>query len=232
MYFQTNMWREFLLKKRRAEEILNILRDNFSVPEWASGNRDPYRTLILTVLSQATADRNSDRAFRNLQKRFPVTPDAISKADVKDIEDAIRVGGLYRNKARVIKAVSRMILEQHNGSLDFIYSFPLEEARKTILELPGVGPKTADVVLLFCANKPTIPVDTHVNRVSKRLGLAPEKADYEGVRKGLENLYSPEDSLIVHLMFISHGRKFCKARKPLCKVCPVNALCPSRRTED
>jgi endonuclease-3 len=219
------------LEKRRAEKILRILRGNFSVPQWASSHRDPYRTLILTVLSQATADRNSARAFRNLSERFSITPDALSKADVEDIEDAIRVGGLYRNKARVIKAVSRKVLEQHDGSLDFIYSLPLEEARKILLGLPGVGPKTADIVLLFCADKPTIPVDTHVNRVSKRLGLVPAKADYEGVRKGLERLYSPEDSLTVHLMFISHGRKFCKARKPLCKVCPVNALCPSRRTE-
>ena len=150
------------------------------------------------MLSQATADRNSDRAFRNLQKRFTITPDTLSKANVRELEDIIRVGGLYRNKARVIKAV---------------------------------GPKTADIVLLFCANKPTIPVDTHVNRVSKRLGLAPAKADYESIRKSLESLYSPEDSLSVHLMLISHGRKFCKARNPLCKVCPVNARCPSRRTE-
>jgi endonuclease III len=82
------------LQKRRAEEILNILRDNFSVPEWANGNRDPYRTLILTVLSQATADRNSARAFRNLQKRFPVTPNALSKAETKELENAIRIGGL------------------------------------------------------------------------------------------------------------------------------------------
>jgi endonuclease-3 len=147
------------------------------------------------VLSQATADTNSARAFRNLQKRFTVTPDALSEAETEELKDVIRVGGLYRNKARVIKAVSSMILEQHNGSLDFIYSLPFEEARKTLLELPGVGPKTADIVLLFCANKPTIPVDTHVNRVSKRLGLAPLKADYEGVRKGFESLYSPEDSL-------------------------------------
>jgi endonuclease-3 len=219
------------LQKRRAEEILNILRDNFSVPEWANGNRDPYRTLILTVLSQATADRNSARAFRNLQKRFPVTPNALSKAETKELENAIRIGGLYRNKVRVIKAVSRMILEQHKGSLDFIYSLTLEDARKKLLDLPGVGPKTADIVLLFCANKPTIPVDTHVNQVSKRLGLVPLKADYEGVRRGLESLYSPEDSLMVHLMFISHGRKFCKARNPLCKVCPVNTLCVSRQTE-
>ncbi len=220
------------MQKRRAEKILRILRDNFSVPSWASSKREPFRTLILTVLSQATADINSMRAFRNLQGRFPITPKTLSKAETEEVENAIKVGGLYRNKARVIKAISRMILEQHNGSLDFIYSLPFEEARKILLALPGVGPKTADIVLLFCARKPTIPVDTHVNRVSKRLGLVPAKADYERVRNALESHYSPEDYQDVHLLFISHGRKFCKARKPLCKICPVNALCPSRRTEE
>ncbi len=220
------------MQKRRAEEILRMLRDNFSVPSWARSNRDPFRTLILTVLSQATADRNSARAFRNLQRRFSITPETLSKAEIADIENTIKVGGLYRNKARVIKAISRMILEQHKGSLDFINLLPFEDARKTLLALPGVGPKTADIVLLFCAKKPAIPVDTHVNRVSKRLGLVPAKADYERVRRALESLYASEDYLTVHLMFISHGRKFCKARKPLCKICPINALCPSRRTED
>jgi endonuclease-3 len=220
------------LQKRRAEEILNILLDNFSLPSWTNSKRDPFRTLILTVLSQTTADRNSVQAFRNLQKIFPITPEALSKAEIGDIENAIKVGGLYRNKARVIKTVSRIILEQHEGSIDFIYSLPFEDARDALLALPGVGPKTADIVLLFCAKKPAIPVDTHVNRVSKRLGLAPEKADYEEVRGALEKLYSPEDYQDVHLLFISHGRKFCKARKPLCKVCPINALCPSRRIEE
>jgi endonuclease-3 len=221
-----------LQKRRRAEEILCILRDNFSVPSWASSNRDPFRTLILTVLSQATADRNSVQAFRNLQKRFSITPETLSKAETADVENAIKVGGLYRNKARVIKTISRIILEQHEGSLDFIYRLPFEKARKTLLALPGVGPKTADIVLLFCARTPVIPVDTHVNRISKRLGLAPAKADYEGVRGALESLYSHRDYLDVHLLFIFHGRKFCKARKPLCTICPINALCPSRRTED
>ncbi len=220
------------MQKRRAQEILAILRDNFSVPSWPCSKSDPFRTLILTVLSQATADRNSARAFRNLQRRFSITPETLSKAEITDIENAIKVGGLYRNKARVIKAISGRLLEQHEGSLDFIYSMPFEDARKTLLTLPGVGPKTADIVLLFCARKPAIPVDTHVNRVSKRLGLVPAKADYNGVRSALESHYSPEDYLNVHLLFIFHGRKFCKARKPLCKICPVNALCPSRRIED
>jgi len=218
--------------KNRATKILHILRENFSIPQWASSTRDPFQTLIITVLSQATADKNTARAFENLSRRFSITPEALAKASVEEVENAIRVGGLYRNKSRVIKAISHVILEQFNGSLDFIYSLPFEEARKILLNIPGVGPKTADVVLLFCAGKPTIPVDTHVNRVSKRLGLAPQRADYEGVRRALEILYSPEDYLPVHLLLISLGRKYCKARKPLCKPCPVNTVCPSKRLED
>jgi endonuclease-3 len=218
--------------KEKAKEILNILKRSFSIPQITRSNRDPFRTLIITVLSQATAERNTARAFENLSARFSITPESLAKASVEEIKDAIRVGGLYRNKSRVIKTVSRMILGQFNGSLDFIYSLSLKKARKALLNIPGVGPKTADVVLLFCAGKPTIPVDTHVNRVSKKLGLAPPNADYEEVRRALETLYSPKDFLPVHLLLIALGRKVCKARKPLCKPCPVNTLCPSKKAWD
>ena len=186
----------------------------------------------MTVLSQATADKNTVRAFKTLSQVFPITPEALANASVEKIENAIRVGGLYKNKSRVIKAISRMILERFNGSLDFVHSLPFEKARRTLQSFPGVGPKTADVVLLFCAGKPTIPVDTHVNRVSKRLGLSPPKADYEKIRQTLEGLYEPRNYLSVHLLFILLGRKYCRALKTLCKPCPVNALCPSRRLGD
>ena len=218
--------------RNRAKDILHVLQGNFSIPRWPRSNREPFKTLIITVLSQATADKNTVRAFKNLSRVFPITPEALAKASVEKIENAIRVGGLYKNKARVIKAISRMVLEKFNGSLDFVHSLPFEKARRTLLSFPGVGPKTADVVLLFCTGKPTIPVDTHVNRVSKRLGLAPPKADYEKVRQTLEGLYEPENYLFVHLLFILLGRKYCKARKALCTLCPVNALCPSRRLMD
>jgi endonuclease-3 len=218
--------------KERAAKILYILQLGFPIPQWARSNREPFETLIITVLSQATADKNTARAFANLSTRFSITPEDLAKASVKEIEDAIRVGGLYRKKSRVVKTISRMILEQFNGSLDFIDFLPHEKVRKILLDIPGVGPKTADVVLLFCSGKPTVPVDTHVNRVSKKLGLAPPNADYEGVRQALETLYSPRDYLSVHLLLISLGRKYCKARKQLCKPCPVNALCPSKQMED
>lgn len=214
-------------ERERASEILHILQENFTFPKWVTSNRDPFQTLVVTVISQNTADRNTDRAFKNLSSRFAITPEDISRAELAEIEDALKVAGLYRNKAKTLKRLASMIIERFGGSLDFIYSSPLDEARKILLSLPGVGPKTADVVLLFCAKKPTIPVDTHVNRVSKRLGLAPQNAGYEEVRVSLQRLLEPADYLAGHILLILLGREYCKARRALCEACPVKGLCPT-----
>ncbi len=219
-------------EEKRAQKILQILRREFPILVWANGSKEPFQTLIRVVLSQATNDKNSGKAFRNLSEKFDITPKALAEADVKEIAKAIRVGGLYRNKSHVIKQVSRLVLKRFRGNLDFVYSLPLEEARRLLMAFPGVGPKSADIVLLFCAGKPTLPVDTHVNRVSKRLRLAPSSADYEELRQAVQALYSPGDYLHVHLLLISLGRKICKAGRPLCKICPVNTMCPSRRLYD
>jgi len=215
----------------RANRILTILRENYSLPEWSSSRREPFQTLIRTVLSQATNDRNRDRAYKNLSEKFEITPKALAVANAREIESAIRVGGLHRNKSRKIKELSMVVLERFNGSLDFAFSQPLEKARSMLMSIPGVGPKTADVVLLFSAHKPTVPVDTHVHRVSRRLALAPVKADYEQIRKSLEALYSPKDYLAIHLLLISLGRTYCRARNPLHKSCPINSLCPTWQSE-
>ncbi|MEM0313824.1 MAG: endonuclease III [Candidatus Bathyarchaeia archaeon] len=212
----------------RAQKIMEILRRSFSLPEWITSNRDPFETLIVTIISQNTADRNTKRAFENLSRKFLITPEALANADVREIEECLKSAGLYRNKARVIKEISRIILEKYNGSLNPIIKKPLEESRKTLMELPGVGPKTADVILLFSGGKPTIPVDTHVKRVSKRLGLAPNNGEYEDVRKALQSLFKPEDYLDAHVLLISLGRKYCRARNPHCRECPLRILCPSR----
>ena len=216
----------------RANKILQILKDNFATPQWATSKRTPFQTLIITIISQNTTGKNTTKAFEVLSKKFEITPEALAKTDLREIEDALRVAGLFRNKAKVIKRVSQIVLDKFNGSLDFVFSKPFEETRKMLLTLPGVGPKTADVVLLFSAGKATIPVDTHVNRVSKRLGLAHPEADYEDVRIALQSLYAIEDFLAVHLLLIALGRKYCKALRPICKQCPLDSLCPSRRIED
>lgn len=212
----------------QAGTILQILQDTLAVPKLVKSKSDPFETLIVTIISQNTADRNTARAFENLSKRFEITPEALAKAEVNQIEECLKVGGLYKSKTQTIQIASKIILEKYGGSLKPVLSLPLEEARKALTEMPGVGPKTADVVLLFSAQQPTIPVDTHVNRVSKRLGLAPEKGDYEAIRSSLQTLYSPKDYLAVHLLLIAHGRQYCKAQHPLCPKCPVNTYCPSK----
>jgi endonuclease-3 len=213
----------------RPKKILEVLRKIFIMPKWIASSEDPFETLIVTIISQNTADRNTARAFENLSKKFKITPEALTKAKEKDIEECLKVAGLYRNKAKTIKRVSKTILERYQGDLKSILSPPIEEARETLMQFPGVGPKTADVVLLFCAKQNTIPVDTHVNRVSKRLGLAPAKGNYEAVRRALQSIYDPKDYLAVHVLLILHGKKYCKARVPLCKECPINMCCPSRQ---
>lgn len=212
----------------QATTILHILQNSAAVPSLVKVKSDPFETLIVTIISQNTADRNTQVAFERLSKRFEITPEALANADHAQIEETIRVAGLYKGKTAAIQAASKIILEKFDGSLKPVLSLPLEEARKTLTEIPGVGPKTADVVLLFSAQKPTIPVDTHVNRVSKRLGIAPEKGDYEAVRESLQGLFPKKDYLSVHLLLISHGRQYCKAQKPLCQNCPISIYCPSK----
>lgn len=219
-------------ERERANKILQILRNKFTLPEWAGSKREPFQTLIRTVLSQATNDRNRDRAYKNLSEKYEINPKTLAIADVKEIEKAIRVGGLYRNKSQKIKELSKVVIDRFNDSLDFVYSDSIEEARSKLMSIPGVGPKTADVVLLFSAKKPTVPIDTHVNRVSRRLGLASLKDGYEDVRKSLESFYAAEDYLPVHLLLISLGRTYCRARNPMHKPCPVNSLCPTAQLEE
>jgi endonuclease-3 len=218
-------------ERERAHKILQVLKNKYALPAWAGSKREPFQTLIRTVLSQATNDRNRDRAYKNLSEKFEINPKVLASAERKEIEKAIRVGGLYRNKSRKIKELSKVVIERFHGSLDFVYSDPLEEARSKLMSIPGVGPKTADVVLLFAAKKPTVPVDTHVNRVSRRLGLAPLEGGYEDVRGSLESFYAPEDYFPIHLLLINLGRTYCRARNPIHKACPVNSLCPTAQLE-
>ncbi|MEM2887968.1 MAG: endonuclease III [Candidatus Bathyarchaeia archaeon] len=215
---------------RRAEQVLETLKAHFGVPRLVDIGNEPFKVLVRTIISQSTAEVNTRRAYQNLSGKFSITPQELANAEISEIEEALRVAGLYRNKAKILKRVAAQVLEKFNCSLSFIHDLNLEEARARLMSLPGVGPKTADVVLLFSAQKPTLPVDTHVDRVSKRLNLAPRRASYDVVRETLQKLYPSEEYLTVHLLFISLGRKYCKALKPIHAVCPVRNLCPSAET--
>ncbi|TRO54180.1 endonuclease III [Candidatus Bathyarchaeota archaeon] len=216
------------VKNKRATTVLQVLCEEFTMPKWTKVKSDPFKTLIVTIISQNTTDRNTTKAYERLSKRFEIKPEVLANTETSYIEEALKTAGLSRSKTKTIKQVSSIILEKFHGSLQSVLSLPIEEARKALIQIPGVGPKTADVVLLFSKGQPTIPVDTHVNRVSKRLGFAPAKGDYETIRASLQSLYDPCDYLSVHILLIAHGRRYCKARQPLCTQCPVNTYCPSR----
>jgi len=217
---------------RRETNILQTLKKNLAMPKWTVSRQSPFETLIATIISQNTTDTNTQRAFENLTKHFEITPQTLANAEITKLEECLHVAGLYKTKAKNIQTVSKIIVEKLNGSLASVLELPLDDARKALQKMPGVGPKTADVVLLFAANKPTIPVDTHVNRLAKRLGLAPETSDYEAVRLSLQQHFLEDDYLAVHLLLIAHGRKYCKARNPHCTICPIQTYCPSKESRE
>jgi len=211
--------------EERARRILEILEKNIEIRKedfTALASGDPFEILIATILSQNTNDRNSLAAFNELKRRIGVRPDSLSRAEEKDIADAIRIAGLYRTKARAIKEIAMEVEEKYGG--DFRKILSLEDPRNELLKLPKVGEKTADVVLLFSTNVDTFPIDTHVRRVARRLGLS--SGSYEEMRMDLTNLFRGK-CREAHLLLIQLGRKYCRARKPLCDVCPVKDLCPT-----
>jgi endonuclease-3 len=208
-----------------ARIIARLERAYGAVPWRPAG--DPIAELVLTLLSQNTSDSNSGRAFIRLLDAFPDW-DSLLDADVKRIERAIRPGGLAPTKAPRLQALLREV-RARRGSLDlsFLAGLPLEEARAWLRSLPGVGPKTAACVLLFSLGRPTLPVDTHVHRVAKRLGLVPETSTAEQAHNLLEAQLTPAQVYPFHIQLIKHGRRTCSAQRPKCPECPLRKLCPS-----
>jgi endonuclease III len=185
----------------------------------------PLDELVLTVLSQNTNDRNRDVAWARLRQRFP-SWEEVRRAPEDEVEEAIRPGGISRIKARRII----QILDALDGDdLAWLETAPLEQARAHLLALPGVGRKTAACVLLFSFNRPEVPVDTHVHRVSARLGLVRAGASFDEAHDVMLAIAPPEDAYEVHVSLIRHGRRTCVARAPRCADCPVLELCPHGR---
>jgi endonuclease-3 len=188
---------------------------------------DAVAELVLTVLSQNTADTNSGRAFIQLMRRYP-SWEAVTAAPPDEVVATIQGGGLARQKGPRIQAILAAVRERSPGwNLDFLADLPLEEARAWLRSLPGVGPKTAACVLLFALGRPAMPVDTHVERVSRRLGLIPPKMTVERAHEALEALVSSNDYYRFHMLLIKHGRRLCAARRPECGRCPLEPDCPA-----
>jgi endonuclease-3 len=181
--------------------------------------------LVSTILSQNTSDLNRDVAFNALKARFP-TWEAVRDAPVRQVKAAIRIAGLANQKAPRIKAALRSITKERGElSLEFLRVLPAEEARAWLTRLKGVGPKTAAIVLQFSLGKPAFPVDTHIYRVTGRLGLRPAKMNVEKAHAYFEKLFSPDSYYAAHLNIIRLGREICAARKPRCLECPLKDLC-------
>jgi endonuclease-3 len=210
--------------RRKLRTIRDRLRREYGRPVLRA-HRAPVDELILTVLSQNTNDRNRDVAWARLRERFP-SWDAVREAPVVEIEDAIRPGGLAPTKAVRIQRILEALGED---DLCWLEDAPLEEARDYLCELPGVGRKTAACVLLFSFGRPEVPVDTHVYRVTSRLGLIRPGASFDEAHDELLRLVDPEDAYEVHVLLIRHGRRTCTAREPRCAECPLRRMCPEGR---
>ncbi|MCX6038660.1 MAG: endonuclease III [Chloroflexi bacterium] len=207
-----------------ARQVHQRLLDFYGQPTWRNP-LPPVDELVSTILSQNTNDANRDRAFESLRQRFP-TWEQVRDAVPGSVTAAIRLAGLANQKGPRIQQVLRGISAER-GSLDlhFLKDLPLEEARAWLMKFKGVGPKTAAIVLLFSLGRPAFPVDTHIYRVTGRIGLRPEKMMLEEAHVHLEKLLPPETYYAAHLNIIRLGREICAARKPACQRCPLRELC-------
>jgi endonuclease-3 len=209
---------------RKAQKVYKILEQAFGLPEW----RQPLSALdelVSTILSQNTNDVNRDVAFNRLKKKF-LNWEAVRDAPEEEVIEAIRPAGLANQKGPRIQAILRQITEERGElTLDFLSGLGRDEAHGWLSRFKGVGPKTAAIVLQFSLGIPAFPVDTHVYRVTGRLGLRPEKMGVEDTHAWLEHVYQPIQYGSGHMNLIRLGREICHARKPECDRCPLNGIC-------
>jgi endonuclease-3 len=177
------------------------------------------------MLSQATTDLQTARSFERLRRRFP-TWDQVRDAPVRLIAEQIRGSGLSNQKAPRIKAALEDITRARGEiELDFLKAMPVAESYRWLMQIQGVGPKTACIVLLFTFQKPLFPVDTHIHRIAKRLGWIPDKASAENAHEILQPLIPRKAHYRLHVNLIRFGREICVARMPRCEICPLTDLC-------
>ncbi|MGE5189605.1 MAG: endonuclease III domain-containing protein [Gemmatimonadota bacterium] len=210
----------------RLEDVSGRLAARYGRPGRCAHEKDPVRNLVLTILSQNTTDANRDRAFASLVDRFP-TLAQLAAARPREVEEAIRAGGLARAKAKaILGALARLKEERGAYTLGFLADMPLAGARDYLTSFPGVGVKTANVVLLFSFRREAFPVDTHILRVSKRLGLVPRNATLARAALLLEPHVPRGEHAPLHLNMIRLGREVCRPGNPRHAECPLLPVCP------
>ena len=211
-------------KRALALEVHRRLLERYGQPTWRNP-LPPVDELVSTILSQNTNDTNRDRAFDTLKARFP-TWEGVRDADPTEVIDAIRIAGIANQKGPRIQAALQAITDERGTiELDFLREKSPQEMHDWLVRLKGVGPKTAAIVMQFSLDSPAFPVDTHIYRLSGRIGLRPEKASREKTHQILAELFPPATYYAAHLNIIQHGRQVCKAPRPLCERCNLTDLC-------
>ena len=205
-------------------QVQDRLRHRFGTPTWHV-KLPAVDELVCTILSQNTNDINRDKAFQALKERYP-NWEAVRDADPAELQSVIRIAGLANQKGPNIQAALRDITEERGKiDLDWLKEKDPEEARKWLVKLRGVGPKTAAIVMVFALGMPAFPVDTHIYRVTGRIGLRPRDLDISKTHAYMEQIADPDDFGSLHLNLINLGREICQARKPKCPICPIIDLC-------
>lgn len=211
-------------EEKPFQYIVQNLESTFGEPK-LSRKSDPLAMLVNIILSQATSDSNSRRTFQNLKAAFK-NWDAVLAASESEIADAIRLGGLANQKAKVIKDLLVQIKETHKKlSLKFVEKMPDEEARDFLTKFRGVGPKTVACTLLFASHKEVFPLDTHIFRIFKRMGVLPDKISDTNAHKLLDELVPSGKFYSLHVNLIRLGKQICRPREPLCEQCPLIEYC-------
>lgn len=210
--------------KEKYQAIAAALRAEYGQPTWRQ-HLPPVDELVSTILSQSTSDLNRDKGFYALKKRFP-SWSAVRDAPVQEVVETIRPAGLANQKGpRIQEALVAITDEVGEPSLDLLSEMSIEDAKAYLTGINGIGPKTAAIILLFAFGRPAFPVDTHVHRVTGRLGLIPPKMTAEKAHTFLESIVPEEDYYPFHLHVIQHGRQVCNARNPRCGICVVQETC-------
>ncbi|MCD4754098.1 MAG: hypothetical protein K8R40_13595 [Anaerolineaceae bacterium] len=212
-----------MTEKARARAVYGRLLEEFGIPTWQK--RPAMDELILTILSQNTNDRNRDLAYNALRENYP-TWEEVEDAHEDELIRTIRVAGLANQKGPRIQAVLKKIDQEFEQlNLDFMRNWERERVYEYLVNLKGVGPKTASIVMLFSLDLPAFPVDTHVYRVTGRIGIRPLEISVENSHEYLASCFNIEEYRTAHINLINLGRRICKARKPNCPNCPVRDLC-------
>jgi endonuclease-3 len=212
------------LSRQKYRRVAPALADHYGVPQWRQ-HLPPVDELVSTILSQSTSDSNRDKGFDALKTRFASWAD-VRDADAAEVIAAIRPAGLANQKGPRIQRALRAITDDAGRiTLDHLATLPLDDAKAWLTAIEGVGPKTAAIILLFAFGRPAFPVDTHVHRVTGRLGLIPPRMTAEKAHPYLESVVPEADYYAFHLQVIQHGREICDAQRPRCGVCVLRTSC-------